>query len=125
MGLGRAAQAVRGADRLEVAERAKVAAQQQMIAIVDDPAEAAVEVGAAAAARLLGGFVERHRLAQLEQPDRRGEAREPRPDHVDQRHSGQSRPYRTASHRRSGLARRTGWSSRCQPRATSRSNVRR
>ena len=85
-------QGFRRADRLEVGERAAIAAHQQMIAVVDHASERAVEERSTAAAGLLRGFVQRDLLPPLGEPHRRGEPGEPGPDHVDRGHRAQSRP---------------------------------
>jgi hypothetical protein len=88
----RADQAVRGADRSEIGQRAAIAAHQQMIAVVDHPPERAIEERPAAAARLIGGLVQRDRPALAHEPHRGGEPGQPGPHHVDDRHRAQSRP---------------------------------
>ncbi len=94
-----------------------------MIAVVDDPAERAIEVRAAAAACLLRRLVERHLPALPGQPDGGGETGEAGAHDVDQRHGDQRRPWRTATQSRMALLTRTGGSSCRQPPAISRSSV--
>ena len=88
----RADQAVRRADRIEIGERAAIAAHQQMVAVVDHPAERAIEERPAAAAGLIGRLVQRDPAAPPHEPDRGGEPGEPSPDHVDDGHRAQSSP---------------------------------
>lgn len=60
-----------------------VTAQQQMIAVVDAPAEHVVVVGPAAPAGMASRFVKRHGNAGLGQPDRGGKAGQSGADDVD------------------------------------------
>ncbi len=57
-----------GADRARVSPRVPIARQQQMVAIIDGQVGGRVEIGAAAAAGLLGRLVELHGEAGIGQP---------------------------------------------------------
>ena len=54
-----------------------------MIAVVDHHVERGVEIGAAAAAGLVGGLVQRHAHARRAQPHRRGQAGKTGADDMD------------------------------------------
>ena len=72
-----------GADRACVSDRVTVARQQEMIAIVDREVGRRVEIGAAAATRLLRRFVDMHLEVRIGQPDRCRQARDSGADDVD------------------------------------------
>ena len=74
----RALELVRAANEREVAHGRVVARQQQMIAIVDDGAEAAVVIGAASPAGLPRRLVNGYATPPLREADGRGQARKPR-----------------------------------------------
>ena len=67
-------QAVSRADVVEISQHRFIAGQHQMIAVVDHHVDRGIMVGAAAAAGLVGGLMQRHIHARSAQPCRRGEA---------------------------------------------------
>src|SRR5438876_1190558 len=79
----RTAQARGCADPLEIVESCTVAAEQQMIAVVDAAAELAVEIGTAAAAGLRARLVNGHIATGAGEADRRRQSCQPRSDDVD------------------------------------------
>ena len=79
---------------LKLATDELIAAQDQMIAVIDGPAEGVVEQRPAAATGLGGGFVDRHPPARLDNPNGRREPRQSRADDVDRPRSLAGRRHR-------------------------------
>src|SRR5258708_37664924 len=64
-----------GADRSRIGDRVTVAREQQMIAVIDGQVGRRIEIGPAAAAGLLRGFVDMHLEIRIRQPTGYREAR--------------------------------------------------
>ena len=71
------------AQSFDISERAIVAGKNEVVAVVDPAAEFRVEIRTAAPASVRGGFVQAHGATGSGKFDRRGQAREARPDDVD------------------------------------------
>ncbi len=83
----RSAQRVAGADLVEIGHGCVIARQQQVIAVVDVQAQAAVEIRPAAAAGDRPGFIDDDPTPRFDQRERRSQAGEAGSDDMDRGHA--------------------------------------